>query len=170
MILQTQYKWYKWLLYALIFAIVGLAVASGVYMVRGKLYEKDVNKKILEINQIQKEIQLAKSNGNYRIYQLWDVVYKNQNNVNYVALYEYLNQVKKYILKDLQNYTISRFILSIKPHEIDLDTTLPSYNVIYSSGWLVDLIAKRPFVEEIQANNFRKMINGINVKLKIKTK
>ena len=70
MILQTQYKWYKWLLYILIFAIVGLAVASGVYMVRGKLYEKDVNKKILEINQIQKEIQLAKSNGNYRIYQL----------------------------------------------------------------------------------------------------
>ena len=170
MLLQTQYKWYKLLLYVLILLIIVLAGASGAYLIRGKLYERDINKKILEINQIQKDIQLAKTDGNYKIYQMWEVIYKNQNNVNYVALYEYLNQVKNYILKDLKKYTISRLILSVKPHEVNLDTTLPNYNVIYFTGWLVDLIANRPFVDEIQANNFRKLQNGINVKLKIKTK
>jgi len=58
---------------------------------------------------------------------------KENEITNYVALYEYLNQVKNAILKDLKNYHISRFILAIKPEEITIDTTLPNYEVLYTS-------------------------------------
>ena len=101
---------------------------------------------------------------------MWDYILKENEITNYVALYEYLNQVKNAILKDLKNYHISRFILAIKPEEITIDTTLPNYEVLYTSWGMINLISKRDFVKQIEANSFRNVPNGINVKLKIRTK
>ncbi len=170
MILQSQFNWYKRLLYLLILSILWLIFLSGWYIIRWKMFETDVNKKKLEINDLQKSISNEKSNTDYKLYKVWELVYSRENKVNYVALYDYLNQVKNYILKDIKDFTISRFILSIKPKEIDLDTTLPSYNIIYQSWWLIDLLSKRDFIDKININNFRNMYNWINVKFNIKTK
>jgi hypothetical protein len=35
---------------------------------------------------------------------------------------------------------------------------------------MINLISKRDFVKQIEANSFRNVPNGINVKLKIRTK
>jgi len=170
MLLQTQARWYKTVLYLLILALGWLSIASGMYIIRWKWYEKDINKEVLTINDIRKQIQTAKLSKEYKIYQMWDYILKENEITNYVALYEYLNQVKNAILKDLKNYTISRFILAIKPEEITIDTTLPNYEVLYTSWGMINLISKRDFVKQIEANSFRNVPNGINVKLKIRTK
>ena len=140
------------------------------YYFKWKTYEKDTNKKVLEINQFQEKIISAKNTSTYKVYQMWKVIYEKGNNINYFALYRYLNFIKNSILSDLKDYNISRFILSIQPNKIMINTTLPSYNVVYTSWGLIDLLNSNPVVENLNVNNFKKVDKGINLDIQINTK
>ena len=143
---------------------------GGIYYFKWKMYERDINKKILEINQLHEKIISAKNTSTYKIYQIWKTIHEQGNNINYFALYRYLNFVKNSILSDLKDYNITRFTLSINPNKVLINTTLPSYNVIYHSWGLIELISSNSVVESLIINNFKKVDNWINLDIEINTK
>ncbi len=170
MLLQSQYNLYKKLLYFLIFLIICFTLGIVYFKVSSYFLEKKINKDILSINKLEDSISQLKNNSSYTIYLFGENIYSKDKHINYVALYKYLNQVKNLLLKDLAWYNITRFIFEVNPNQINIDTTLPTYNTIYMSGGLVDLLSKRDFVKLIKINNFRKVPSGINVKVNIDTK
>jgi len=139
-------------------------------MIRASLYEKDINQRTLQINELENKLSNLKKNDYYNKYVMMDYIYKDANNLNYVTLYEYLNQLRNRLLSDFRQFNVNRFILQVQPGKVIIKTTVPNYDIVYKSWWMIDKLSSQVFVKKLNIFEFRNVNNVINFNIQILTK
>ena len=170
MILQVKYSIWKKMTILLGLVVVWIWIAWIVYSVRATMYEKDINKKILEINQVDAKLANLQQDGDYKKYLMMEEIYKNTNHLNYAILYEYLNQLRNKLLSSFKKFRVNRFSLEVQPGKVIIRTATPNYNVIYQSWWMIDKLSKQVFVDKLNISEFRTVNGTIDFNINIKTK
>ena len=170
MILQVKYSIWKKMTILLGLVVVWIWIAWIVYSVRASTYEKDINKKTLEINNLEKKLADLENDDDYKRYLMMKDIYKHSNHLNYAVLYEYLNQLRNKLLSSFRQFNVNRFILEVQPDKVLIKTATPNYNVVYKSGWMIDNLSKQVFVDKINIAEFRSIDGVINFNISLQTK
>jgi len=170
MILQVKYSLWKKLTVLLGLGVIVLVLIWLFFWIKANLYEKSLNQKSLEMNNIEKKLASLKNNSAYKKYITMEVLNKKVNHINYAVLYEYLNQLKKKLWSSFRQFNVNRFNLEVQPWKVIIKTAIPNYNVIYTSGGMIDSLSNQIFVKNLNISEFSSINKLINFTITLETK
>jgi len=183
MLLQTQYKWWWNANKLLVLLFILLVVLSLFFKWRIYSIENSIKESNAEIVKLQNNIKDEKNKWLYNKLQIASVISDKENNVNYYALYNYLNNMKNEIINLLwkNTFNYNRFILKISKNKVHMSLMVPSFNSLYwwaykNSKWeivkynLFEWLDKKPFIESISVESYKVKWNFVYFDMDLKTK
>lgn len=166
MILQKQHSLWKALN---IFLWVVLLIIVWLYFVfQYSIWQKtnQIQEKQAQIWSLNKDLQNAENNANYKNYKMANIVKSKENNTNYFFLYQYLKTIKLDIKKALEKANISseNFTLTVDKNQVKISAVVPNYNFLYEDKvWILDKLQSKSFVEKIFVNSYKSVDNTDNL-------
>jgi len=131
---------------------------------------KEENVKLANLN---KEINNLQNSDEYRVFRNANVILTKENNVNYYALYKFLNMVKQSIAKKLQEKGIkrNRFILKVDKDRVSISLLVPNYNMLADKDSdFLESITSKSFVKKASIRSYESKDKFIYFTLELLTK
>jgi len=157
MLLQRQYSLWKLANTIIAFLIVFSFLASFLIKWRISSIESSIKEENVKLNQLNKKIKEVNDLSALRKIRTADVILKKESNINYYALYKFLNMVKQSLAQKLLENWIkrSKFTLKVDKDKISIWLMVPNYNMLYDeNSKFLDSLVDKSFIKRAEIKSY----------------
>ena len=173
MLLQRQYSLWK-LVNTIIVYLMILSIFAVIWL-KWKIsnLESSIKEETQKITKLNKEISTIKRSDEFKVFRTADIILEKESNINYYALYKFLNMVKQSLAKKLQEKWIkrNRFILKVDKDKVNISLLVPNYNMLADKDSdFLESITSKSFVKWASIKSYESKDNYIYFNIDLFTK